>query len=264
MHKTKLFLVIFIFNFTLQSNAQIWQKFKDDGGHFFNTGKELTNSMLNANNNDYLNFALISAGVAGISLLDKTTRSFALDHQTDFNNSLFSIDKYYGSKWYMLSGMSVVYFAGLFSKQKEIRETGLLTAEAYFYTAVITVVTKEIFGRSRPYLDSGPYSFKPFSFNERNRSFFSGHSSTVFAVSTVMASRIDNWFWKISWYAAAVLTAGARMYHDKHWLSDVTAGAIVGYAIGNYVLNRNGKRVRISPGATSDKPMMIGLSIRLD
>jgi membrane-associated phospholipid phosphatase len=97
-------------------------------------------------------------------------------------------------------------------------------------------------GRSRPYLNEGKNHFKPFSFSEDQRSFFSGHSSTTFAFSTVMANEVDNLAWKIFWYGAAGTVAGSRIYHDQHWLSDTIAGALVGYAIGNFVSRQARKR----------------------
>jgi len=264
MTKIKLLFLIFIINLSIQSYAQISQNFTDDAGHFLDTGKELSAAIWNADGNDYINFALLSAGVLGISLVDKSMRIFAQDQQSSFNDKLFIVDRYYGNKWYMLGGMSAIYLGGLLSQNEHLRETGLYTAEAYFYTAVFTVITKEIFGRVRPYKNEGPNKFNPFSFKESRRSFFSGHSSTVFAVSTVMASRIDNLFWKIGWYTAASITAVARIYRDRHWLSDSTAGALVGHAIGNFVVNRSESKISLYPDISTDKPMMVGFSIQLN
>ena len=264
--KTAFFL--FLLGVVLQSQAQIWPNIKEDTKDFLHSGKDFYRSALSGEKQTYRNAALIGAGIIGISLLDKTTQSFALEHQNAFGNSLFSIDKYYGDKWYTAGGIALLYFSGLLSGHEGLRETGLLTAEAWFYTGLTAVFVKELFGRSRPYRDKGPYDFHPFRFNEPQRSFFSGHASTVFAVSTVMASRMDNIFWKCAWYAAALLTSGARMYHDQHWLSDVAAGAVFGYAVGRFVVNRTQKqtdsKIQFSPGNSATAARMIGITIFLD
>ncbi len=264
----RLFIIILFFNFSSLTYAQLWQNLNNDAGHFLSTGKDLGISIWDSGTQSRLYFLTTSVGIVGLTLLDESVQDFALEHRSSFSDKLFNIDDYYGDKWYMLGSMGVLYLGGLFSGHDGIRETGLLTAEAYFYTAVLTVITKEMLGRSRPYLNSGPYTFNPFVFKESKRSFFSGHTSTVFAVSTVMASSVDNRFWKFSWYSAAVITGAARMYHDKHWLSDVTAGAIVGYMIGEFVVNRQqnlkDNRVEITSGYSGTQAISVGLGIRLN
>ncbi len=268
MHKFLTVIFLVLLGSILQSPAQVWPGFKEDTKDFLLTGKDFYGTVLSGDKQTYTNAALIGVGVVGISLLDKTVRSFALEHQSNFGNSLFSIDNYYGDKWYTAGGIAVLYLGGLLSGHEGIRETGLLAGEAWFYTGLTAVFIKELFGRSRPYRNAGPYDFHPFSFKEPSRSFFSGHSSTVFAVSTVMASRIDNIFWKIGWYAAALLTSGARMYHDQHWLSDVTAGAVFGYAVGRFVVNRaqnqSSNKIQLLPGNSTAGQQMIGITIFLN
>ncbi len=268
MRKFKIVFFLFLLGSVLQSPAQVWPNFKTDTKDFLLTGRNFYGSVLSGDKQTYSNAALIGVGVVGVSLLDKTVRSFALEHQSTFGNSLFSIDHYYGDKWYTAGGIAVLYLGGLLSGHDGIRETGLLSGEAWFYTGLTAVFIKELFGRSRPYQNAGPYDFHPFRFKEPNRSFFSGHASTVFAVSTVMASRIDNIFWKSAWYAAALLTSGARMYHDQHWLSDVTAGAVFGYAVGRFVVNRaqnqTSKKIQLSPGNSASGQQMIGITFFLD
>ncbi len=268
MRKHATILFLFLIGFTLQSQAQVWTDFKTDTKDFLFTGQDFYGATLSGDKQTYTNAALIGAGIIGVSLLDKTVRSFAMKHQSTFGNSLFSIDNYYGDKWYTAGGIAVLYLGGLLSEHEGLRKTGLLTAEAWFYTGLMAVFVKELFGRSRPYRDSGPYDFHPFSFTEPKRSFFSGHASTVFAVSTVMASRIDNIFWKTTWYAAALLISGARMYHDKHWFSDVTAGAIFGYAVGRFVVhraqNQTSSKIKLSSDNSAAGQHMIGITVFLD
>jgi PAP2 superfamily len=50
-----------------------------------------------------------------------------------------------------------------------------------------------------------------------------------------MANYLDNVYWKVGWYAIASLVGTARIYHDKHWLSDVVMGSAIGYFVGDYV-----------------------------
>ncbi len=261
MLKTKWKIILLLLSFSAGMQAQVWQNLKTDTKDFFQTGSDLGSAVWNSESEDRLHFALASAGVVALTLLDQPVRDYALNHQSAFGDKLFGIDTYYGEKWYMLGGMSLLYFGGLLSGDQAVRKAGLQTAEAYFYTGILGLMVKELIGRARPYTNEGRYSFDPFRLEESHRSFFSGHSSTVFAVSTVMAGQVDNGLWKAGWYTAALLVAGARMYHDQHWLSDVTAGALIGYGIGRFVLNRNGiGNLRVTGSASATQPMQVGFA----
>jgi membrane-associated phospholipid phosphatase len=42
----------------------------------------------------------------------------------------------------------------------------------------------------------------------------------------------------------------SRIYDDKHWASDVFAGAVLGYAVGTLIMNRDNWKVRINASPT--------------
>ncbi|MBE7173022.1 MAG: phosphatase PAP2 family protein [Williamsia sp.] len=61
-------------------------------------------------------------------------------------------------------------------------------------------------------------------------SFPSGHTANAFATAEFMRQEykdVSVWY-GIGGYAAATLTGYLRMYNNKHWLSDVMAGAGIG------------------------------------
>jgi membrane-associated phospholipid phosphatase len=63
-----------------------------------------------------------------------------------------------------------------------------------------------------------------------NLSFPSGHAATAFAAAEFMRQEykdVSPWY-GVGGYAAAVATGALRMYNNKHWLSDVVAGAGLG------------------------------------
>lgn len=71
-------------------------------------------------------------------------------------------------------------------------------------------------GRTRPDGDS----------RRRNSAFPSSHAANAFAVATVIALRWRRAALPFGVFALAV--AYSRMYLDRHWLSDVTGGALIG------------------------------------
>jgi undecaprenyl-diphosphatase len=63
----------------------------------------------------------------------------------------------------------------------------------------------------------------------RNSSFPSSHAANAAAVAAVMIRR---WRWSaVVWVPLAALIAFSRMYLDRHWLSDVVSGAVIGAAL---------------------------------
>jgi membrane-associated phospholipid phosphatase len=253
-----LLLVLILALFTSNGNSQSWGEFKDDIIYSWDTSINFGKAILQPDQSDLRALAVSSFFVVASSALDRTGRDFSQNNHNAFLDSFFKIDHYYGDRKIMMFGPVALYAAGFLSGYRDLKDTGLQTLQAVLYTGLITSAMKDAIGRSRPYRNKGPYDFEPFAIREENRSFWSGHSSVTFAASTVLANRIDNVYWKIFWYGASTCVAGARMYHDKHWLSDVVAGALVGYAVGSFVSHQGEKRykdnkeIRESAGLTRD------------
>lgn len=95
----------------------------------------------------------------------------------------------------------------------------MLTADA-FSVAIMTGVTqgmKYSIRRMRPD-------------NSRRNSFPSGHSGTAFLTATMLHKEYG-WrspWWSIGGYTAAAFTGISRILNNKHWMSDIMAGAAIG------------------------------------
>ena len=101
------------------------------------------------------------------------------------------------------------------------------------------------------------------------RSFFSGHTSTTFALGTSNAILLSEaypdkrnliWFANLS---LATATGYLRIAGDKHYLSDVLCGGVVGYFVAKYahkIIDRKGTRLGFS---FYKKHPTINLSFRL-
>ena len=86
-----------------------------------------------------------------------------------------------------------------------------------------------------------------------DHSFPSGHTADSFTIATVL-QRYYGWKAGIPGYSVASFVAFCRLRGDRHWASDVTAGATLGYIVGSSVSRRTGisirtKKVTISPAA---------------
>jgi len=132
------------------------------------------------------------------------------------------------------------YLWGTLTKSEGIKNVALLAPEAYVVNGILVLGIKEVVGRSRPVsvrnYDSA--HFRPFS---GQASFPSGHTSTAFAVATVVSGQCQSpWVSAVGYGLASAVGAG-RVIQNQHWTSDVLAGAILGYGSGKLVLNWNAK-----------------------
>ena len=112
----------------------------------------------------------------------------------------------------------------------------LALAEAAIYSQMIVQVIKVGAGRQRPYAHYPGSGVEPSS--EDNLSFVSGHSALAFSVATaagVMAharhSRYEVAIWAGGMSLAAA-TAYFRIAAERHYLSDVIGGGVIGAAAG--------------------------------
>ncbi len=232
------FLLLFVVIYFPLTNAQIVDNIETDFNSFLNAGGNLFSNYFSFDKSTVLNTAgsvfFISAGYT----VDYNLKNLAGRNHSDFNNNLFSVDKVYGSG-YTLIGIGGLYGYGLLFNNAAVRKIGLQTIEAVGYAGLVTLTLKSIIGRSRPYTNEGKSRFRPFNMHAAYTSFPSGHSTVVFAVSTVLANNTDNTILKILCYTAAFTVAGARIYHNAHWFSDVIAGGLIGHFVGDFVSSPN-------------------------
>lgn len=127
-------------------------------------------------------------------------------------------------------------------------------------------VFKTLSGRQRPiYYDPNsnepePRFHGPFQSgvdvngNKINSSFPSGHTAAAFSAATVYAMEYkDRPIVPIIAYSAASLIGLSRITENKHWATDVLAGAVLGYFCGRQVVNNYHRyaRLKSEPKKTS-------------
>lgn len=228
MNLKNIFLFITIF---YSISFPQFKEIGSDFNRFFRTGEDVLVSPSKWGKTDWLIFSGTIAVTSGTFLVDKHARIFS---KTSFGDKLFSIDKIFNVTIPVI-GIAGIYGCGLIFDDSKIRNLGLQLVESCAYAGIVTSVIKTAAGRSRPYVGKGNMDWHPVQFNTDQTSFPSGHATLAFAVSSVMANYLDNIYWKVGWYTVASLVGTARIYHDKHWLSDVVMGSAIGYFIGDYV-----------------------------
>jgi membrane-associated phospholipid phosphatase len=140
---------------------------------------------------------------------------------------------------------SSMYVVGRVGDMPRVAAIGLHGTEAVVLANGFVFFGKNFLGRARPeYSPEDPRNFgfmRGFRGSEY-RSFPSGHTAAAFAVaSAVTAETREIWpeatpFAGPVLYTGAALVGASRMYHNRHWASDVVMGAALGTFSGLKVI----------------------------
>jgi len=198
----------------------------------------------------YLAGGLLGAGVLVYSFDGQIRHIAAKNRSSSLDGAAKQAEKI-GNGGYELALLGVFAGAGWAFGDGNLTDTALLAVESFLAANAAGTVVKYSVGRSRPYGEDGKRAFKPFAFKTVHTSFPSGHTTSAFAVASVLAARYDSPWAGIAAYGAASATALQRIYSDKHWASDVFSGAVLGTAVGRAVVRpaegRAGENVRFFP-----------------
>ncbi len=193
-------------------------------------------------------FGLIAVG---LSFADEPVQEFCLElrkHQEIRNIS--SRITNLGAQYEGITLVALGTYGFLFKNEK-IQTTTLLATQAYITSSVMQSLIKKITGRQRPsYYDPieqeaepkfrGPFH-RPFmdaNGSKMSSSFPSGHAALAFAAATVYALEFkDRPLVPIISYTTASLIGLSRITQNRHWATDILAGAALGHLIGRQVVN---------------------------
>jgi undecaprenyl-diphosphatase len=209
--------------------------------------------------------------------ITRRLQSPSLQRSTAWHNGAMVFD-WYGAPGSQIVGPALA-LTGSVTRNATISDIGIHISESYATAAVAVFVVKGIAGRTRPYAltSENAYDFelgRGFPHRETYSSFPSGHSTGSFAFAsslTVEAAR--HWPRRAVLigslaYGGAFLDGVSRVYRDRHWPSDVAAGALVGTVSGLLVtrhqhahpdnrLDALARRVLFAPAV--DGRMLVGV-----
>lgn len=168
-------------------------------------------------------------------LCDESVRNFAIEE--DFYSADISrIGNIYAHRWGYFAAAAAVGVNGCLRRQpwhKTFSQIELL-GTSVITTSLVTEAIKIVSHRERPN-------------GANNKSFPSGHTSGSFA----LAAGLDEIYGRtigIPAYLMAVFVASTRINDNKHYLSDVVAGAFIGTWIGRSFARQYHLEWQISAG----------------
>ena len=195
-----------------------------------------------------------TAVLVGLSFTDQAISDQAIDWGSGTFGGFLDATNEIGGPYGFLIPTSV-FALSFASDDTKFQDAAFTSLQSYVYSNTLVFLTKIVVGRSRPDAGKGPHDFNPFS---GAASFPSGHTSSVFAM-------IMPWVFyypgpvTYALVAVAAGTAIARIQRQRHWFTDVLAGAAISTAMSHFLYKRHRNAQDPSVGIM---PTGSGLSMR--
>jgi membrane-associated phospholipid phosphatase len=213
------------------------------------------------NSRDWRRLGLVTAATIAVMPFDAKITNATRGYQRYYKSYPVEGGRIYG-EWYSIVGVSAAFGVyGLVAHDTASKKISIELLQAGLYSELITTVLKIAIGRARPVYTENAFTYNPFSVFDYNfHSMPSGHTTSAFALSTVMSRHAHSTVLKILAYLPAGATMFSRLYQHQHWLSDEVLGAAVGTVVGYWVVDlHEGKRHRIN--VTSISPLGISYAL---
>jgi membrane-associated phospholipid phosphatase len=208
--------------------------------------KEVFTAPAHWDTRDWLVLGGVAAGIATVGVFDDDIERAIRRHRNDTLTNILDNVQPLGNE-YAIGLVGTFYIYGEFFKDPNAKTTALdaISASA-IASGIIDNSFKYIVGRGRPTDNRGAYNFRPFSGQD---SFASGHTTEAFALASVISEHYNTPWVQVTSYGLASMVGYARLNNNRHWPSDVLAGATIGTFVGKTVVrfNQHHRKVSLQP-----------------
>jgi membrane-associated phospholipid phosphatase len=195
--------------------------------------------------------------VAALSFLDDNVQRGSQASRTPGGDAAARVFRRMGQPEVYLPVALGTIAVGLISGDDGITRSGGRIAGSLAVAGLAGNTLKLFVGRNRPTFTTHQYEFKPFS---SQASWPSGHTAQAFALASSVSDEIDSPIASLGLYTLAGLTGWSRINDNRHWLSDVVSGALIGI-VGTKFVNGGWRVAGVDPPGFLQEDVRIGASI---
>ena len=195
--------------------------------------------------------AVMVGGLSAIMLLDQPSQKLFQSHRSGGSNRLAAGVQHFGQIEVYGTITAGMVAAGLLSGNTELTRSGGRLAATLALAGASSALAKLALGRPRPEQRSEADVYVPFSGREAMPS---GHTTIAFALATALSDDINRSWATVGLYTLATGVGWSRINDNRHWLSDVAAGAALGITSAKImngrwrIFNLRPPRVLLGPG----------------
>jgi membrane-associated phospholipid phosphatase len=169
--------------------------------------------------------AVALGGLSTLMLLDRPMQRFAQHNSGGGADNVAGVVRHFGQPEVYGTVTVGLLAAGLATGRPQLTRAGGRLAASLALAGLTVQTGKYALGRPRPEQSLDADGYAPFS---GQASLPSGHSAMAFALATSLADDIRRPWATVGLYGMASAVAWSRVNDNRHWLSDVAAGALVG------------------------------------
>lgn len=188
--------------------------------------------------------AVAVGGTAAVMLADQPVQRFVQRHRTRTTDDLADVFRQGGEAPVALLATGGLALSGIIAKDDKLRDDGVRAGVSIVVGTVAAEALKYGLGRGRPASFNSATNFRLFTGEhdslgvESRGSFPSGHTVVAFALATSLADDIHRTPASVALFAIAAGTGLSRLNDDRHWLSDVVGGMLIGVTSARLVSGR--------------------------
>jgi membrane-associated phospholipid phosphatase len=169
--------------------------------------------------------AAAAGGLSALMLLDHPMQRFAGRNSGAGADDVAGVVRHFGQPEVYGTVTLGLVGVGLAAHKPEIARMGGRLGASLLLAGATVQVGKVLMGRPRPEQSLDADGYLPFS---GQAAMPSGHTAAAFALATSLADDIHRPWASVGLYGMATAVGWSRINDNRHWLTDVMAGALVG------------------------------------
>ncbi|MGN6393281.1 MAG: phosphatase PAP2 family protein [Gemmatimonadales bacterium] len=169
--------------------------------------------------------AAVAGALSTLMVLDHPVQRYARHNSGTGADNVASVVRHFGQPEAYVTVTLGMLATGLIAGRPDITRSGGRLALAMALAGAATEVGKVAVGRPRPEQSLDADGYEPFS---GQVSMPSGHTAAAFALATSLADAIHNPVAAVGLYGLSTAVGWSRINDNRHWFTDVAAGALVG------------------------------------